>query len=70
MVGDVVMLSAGDEVCADGVIFEKNDIGISEASLTGESVLKRKGDFVYGEGEESAEQQEAEPLPEIGRKNS
>ena len=54
VVGDIVLLSAGDEVCADGVIFEKNDIGISEASLTGESVLKRKGDFVYGEGEESA----------------
>ena len=37
-------------MCADGVIFEKNDIGISEASLTGESVIKRKGHFVFGEG--------------------
>ena len=53
-VGDLVLLSAGDEVCADGVIFEKNDIGISEASLTGESVIKRKGHFVYGDGPESA----------------
>ena len=54
VVGDVVLLSAGDEVCADGVIFEKNDIGVSEASLTGESVIKRKGHLVYGEGDESA----------------
>jgi len=37
-----VLLSAGDEVCADGVIFERNDVGISEASLTGESVIKKK----------------------------
>jgi len=54
VVGDIVLLSAGDEVCADGVIFEKNDVGISEASLTGESVIKKKGHFVYGEGAESA----------------
>ena len=33
--GDIVLLSAGDEVCADGVVFEKNDLGISKASLTG-----------------------------------
>jgi magnesium-transporting ATPase (P-type) len=29
-VGDIVLLSAGDEVCADGVVFEKNDLGISD----------------------------------------
>jgi magnesium-transporting ATPase (P-type) len=28
--------------------------GISEASLTGESVIKKKGHFVYGEGADSA----------------
>ena len=54
VVGDIVLLSAGDEVCADGVVFEKNDLGISEASLTGESVIKKKGPFVLGEGAESA----------------
>jgi len=45
VVGDVVMLSTGDMVVADGVVFEKNDLGISEAMLTGESVIKRKGAY-------------------------
>ena len=54
VVGDVVLLSAGDMVCADGVVFEKNDLGISEASLTGESVLKKKGAFVFGDDADAA----------------
>eukprot|EP00961_Rhodomonas_salina_P260596 3521704-Rhodomonas_salina.1 len=41
-------------VCADGLIFDKNDLGISEAMLTGESVLKRKGKFVLGDNDEAA----------------
>ena len=48
VVGDVVLLSTGDMVVADGVVFDKNDLGISEAMLTGESVIKRKGPFSFG----------------------
>mmetsp|Transcript_43410 Transcript_43410/g.88814 ORF Transcript_43410/g.88814 Transcript_43410/m.88814 type:complete len:1057 (+) Transcript_43410:288-3458(+) len=54
VVGDVVLLSTGDMVCADGVIFDKNDLGISEAMLTGESVIKKKGMFDLPENGESA----------------
>eukprot|EP00283_Hemiselmis_rufescens_P003929 CAMPEP_0173418082 /NCGR_PEP_ID=MMETSP1357-20121228/310_1 /TAXON_ID=77926 /ORGANISM="Hemiselmis rufescens, Strain PCC563" /LENGTH=1081 /DNA_ID=CAMNT_0014380511 /DNA_START=137 /DNA_END=3382 /DNA_ORIENTATION=- len=45
VVGDVVLISTGDMVCADGVVFDHNDLGLSEAMLTGESVVKRKGMF-------------------------
>jgi magnesium-transporting ATPase (P-type) len=48
VVGDIILLSTGDMVIADGVVFEKNDLGISEAMLTGESVIKRKGPFKFG----------------------
>ena len=38
VVGDVVLLSAGDEVPADGRIIEASALQIDEAALTGESV--------------------------------
>lgn len=46
--GDVVRLSAGDLVPADGVILEGKDLHFSEASLTGESlpVEKHENDSV------------------------
>ncbi len=45
VVGDVVMLSAGSVVPADGVLLEATDLFVSEAVLTGESfpVEKRPG---------------------------
>ncbi|EKX40742.1 hypothetical protein GUITHDRAFT_75356, partial [Guillardia theta CCMP2712] len=43
VVGDVVLLSAGDMVCADGIILDQSDLQVSEQSLTGESSPKRKG---------------------------
>ena len=40
--GDVVLLSAGDSVCADGRIIEASSLQIDEAQLTGESVPSSK----------------------------
>src|SRR3954453_11019588 len=38
VVGDVVLLTAGDDVCADGRIVEASSLQIDESGLTGESV--------------------------------
>jgi P-type Ca2+ transporter type 2C len=43
VVGDVVLLAAGDEVSADGRIVEASALQIDESGLTGESVLASKG---------------------------
>jgi P-type Mg2+ transporter len=41
--GDIVLLSAGSLVPADGVLFEATDLHLSEAALTGESFPVLKG---------------------------
>jgi P-type Ca2+ transporter type 2C len=43
VVGDIVLLAAGDEVPADGRIIEASALEIDEAALTGESVPSAKG---------------------------
>ena len=42
VVGDVVLLTAGDEVCADGRIIQAASLQIDESGLTGESVPASK----------------------------
>src|SRR4029077_11189681 len=42
VVGDVVLLAAGDDVCADGRIVEAASLQIDESGLTGESVPASK----------------------------
>jgi len=56
VVGDVVLLKAGDKVPADGRIIESKGLKINEASLTGESqAVEKKTDDVIPE---------SAPLPE------
>jgi len=43
VVGDVVLLAAGDDVCADGRLVEATSLQIDESALTGESVPASKG---------------------------
>jgi Ca2+-transporting ATPase len=43
VVGDIILLAAGDEVPADGRIIEASALQIDEAALTGESVPTNKG---------------------------
>jgi Ca2+-transporting ATPase len=43
VVGDIVLLTAGDEVPADGRIIQASALQIDEAALTGESVPASKG---------------------------
>jgi Ca2+ transporting ATPase len=42
VVGDVVLLSTGDVLPADGVVMGRNDLAINEKMLTGETVNKKK----------------------------
>ncbi len=49
VVGDVVLLSAGDDVCADGRIIQAASLEIDESGLTGESVpASKSADVICG----------------------
>lgn len=41
VVGDVVILGVGDEVPADGTLFEATDLQIDESALTGEPIISK-----------------------------
>ena len=41
VVGDIVMLNTGDEVPADGMLFESHSLQINESTLTGEPVISK-----------------------------
>lgn len=41
VVGDVVILATGDEVPADGTLFDSMSLSINESTLTGEPVIKK-----------------------------
>ena len=50
VVGDVVLLTAGDEVCADGRIIQAASLQIDESGLTGESVpASKSAELISGE---------------------
>ena len=46
VVGDVVLLTAGDDVCADGRLIQATSLQIDESALTGESVPASKSTAV------------------------
>ncbi len=41
VVGDIVILAVGDEVPADGTLFEATDLQIDESALTGEPIISK-----------------------------
>lgn len=42
VVGDIVHIRVGDEICADGICIESNDIEADESAMTGESDMMKK----------------------------
>jgi Ca2+-transporting ATPase len=42
VVGDIVIVTQGDEIPADGKLLETMELSVNESSLTGESVASRK----------------------------
>lgn len=55
-VGDIVLLEAGDFVCADGRILENASLKINESALTGESVSAEKEDTTLSKDSGVADQ--------------
>lgn len=45
VVGDLINIKIGDQICADGIVVEANDIEMDEAAITGESDLMMKVPF-------------------------
>jgi len=49
VVGDTVVLSTGDILCCDGIVWERNTLSIFEGPLTGESHPIAKGQYEFKE---------------------
>ena len=58
VVGDIVIIETGDEVPADGQLFESTDLQVDESSLTGEPITNKEA---RGERQEATEGGEAYP---------
>ena len=56
VVGDVVIVETGDEVPADGRLFESNDLQVDESSLTGEMLTEKTPSYSPEGGEFHAAQ--------------
>jgi len=58
--GDLVVLTIGDRIPADGILIESTDITVNEAILTGESVpVRKKPTLNLGVGESASEKQQS-----------
>ena len=56
VVGDVVLLTAGDDVCADGRIIQAASLQIDESGLTGESVpASKSAEVITGDRSRASE---------------
>ena len=53
VVGDVVIVETGDEVPADGRLFESNDLQVDESSLTGEMLTEKTPSYSPEGGEKT-----------------
>lgn len=53
VVGDVILLETGDEVPADGILVEVNELQINESSLTGEPIAEKSVEEDSASGDSS-----------------
>lgn len=60
VVGDVVIVETGDEIPADGQLFEATDLQVDESSLTGEAITEK---FVKSQKEDTEEDKGQEAYP-------
>ena len=51
VVGDVVIIETGDEIPADGTLYESVDLQIDESSLTGEPIITKHADPALNDAE-------------------
>lgn len=65
VVGDIVLVEAGEKVPADGVLIESVSLGVDESSFTGESVICHKSEHT-----EATESQSAYPVNKLLRGSS
>ena len=65
VVGDVVLVEAGDEVPADGELFESVDLQVNESSLTGELLTTKRP----RQGEASAESLDTPASPSAAERS-
>ena len=65
VVGDVVIVETGDEVPADGLLFESTDLQVDESSLTGEPITNKS--LPLSSSKERGDSEEAYPKDKLLR---